>query len=353
MKILIAIDHFRAGGAERVASVLINQLCKEHEVHVVIMEEGINYPLDFEHIKIHLVDYKKGNKLIKVWSKLNNLRKIVREVNADVVYSFANFMSIYVAASLTGNNRRKVRLISSERTDPTREPTGYIARLLRNWAYSQSDFLVCQTPWVADYFKKKIKSQCVVIPNPITPNLPVWQGQNSNIIMTACRLEGQKNLPMLLNAFIRLHALYPNYKLIIYGEGLLRPQLETFIIDNQLQDYVELPGFNKDIHQAMVHSYMYVSSSDYEGISNSMLEALGIGIPTICTDCPVGGARMFINSSENGLLVPVGDDKALFQAMKRIIKDREFAIKCSQRSQMINEQIKASKIVEQWVKLIK
>ena len=47
MKILIAIDHFRAGGAERVASVLINQLCKEHEVHVVIMEEGINYPLDF------------------------------------------------------------------------------------------------------------------------------------------------------------------------------------------------------------------------------------------------------------------------------------------------------------------
>ena len=120
-----------------------------------------------------------------------------------------------------------------------------------------------------------------------------------------------------------------------------------------MTNHITMPGFSKEIHKAMVHSYMYVSSSDYEGISNSMLEALGIGIPTICTDCPVGGANMFINNGGNGLLVPVGDDEALFQAMRRMIEDKEFAMKCSQNSKLINEKIKIDHIAEQWINLIK
>lgn len=353
MKILIAIDHFRAGGAERVASVLINQLCKEHEVHVVIMEEGINYPLDFEHIKIHLVNYNPKNKIVKMWTKLSKLRKIIHNINADVIFSFANIMSIYISAALVGKNRNKVRLISSERTDPTHEPSNQIAKILRNRAYQSSDYLVCQTPWVADYFKKRIHTTCVVIPNPITPLLPIWKGKDSKIIMTACRLEEQKNLPMLIRSFARLYKIHSEYQLIIYGEGSLRSSLEQLIEEMVMTDHIIMPGFSKEIHKAMAHSYMYVSSSDYEGISNSMLEALGIGIPTICTDCPVGGANMFINNGDNGLLVPVGDDEALFQAMRRMIEDKEFAMKCSQNSKLINEKIKIDQIAEQWINLIK
>lgn len=58
---------------------------------------------------------------------------------------------------------------------------------------------------------------------------------------------------------------------------------------------------------------MFVSSSDFEGISNSMLEAMGMGLPVVVTDCPVGGARMVIQDGVNGLLVPVGDTKTMYE----------------------------------------
>ena len=80
-----------------------------------------------------------------------------------------------------------------------------------------------------------------------------------------------------------------------------------------------------NILEKVAPCYMYVSSSDFEGISNSMLEALGMGLPTVVTDCPVGGARMVINSGENGILVPVGDTKAMYEAMRSILKDPALA----------------------------
>lgn len=352
-KILVAIDHFKAGGAERVASVIINHLCKENEVHVVIMEEEINYPLDFNHIKLHVINYNNKNKITKIWTKISQLRQIIRNVNADIIFSFANIMSIYVAAALIRNGRDKVCLISSERTDPTHEPSNLITKKIRNWAYQSSDYLVCQTPWVANYFNKRIHTKCVVIPNPITPSLPIWKGENSKIIMTACRLEKQKNLPMLIKAFVKLHKYHSDYKLVIYGDGTLRSTLKTMIENYKMNDFISMPGFTKNIHKEMVNSYMYVSSSNYEGISNSMLEALGIGIPTICTDCPVGGASMFITNKENGLLVPVNDENELFNAMKIMIENKELALKCSQNSQNINEQINVNAIVNEWINIIK
>lgn len=353
MRIIVAIDHFKAGGAERVASVIINRLCLQHEVHVVVMEEEVNYPLDFEHITIHGIRYNTANKALKVWTKLRNYRRIVREVRADLILSFASFMSIYTAAALLWNGRRMTKVIMSERTDPMREPTSFLARYLRNRAYSSADFLVCQTPWVKDFFERKIRANCVVIPNPITPNLPEWRGQNSKVIMTACRLTGQKNLPLLLRAFKRLHEEHSDWQLIIWGDGELRKELESWVVAHGLKEAVRMPGFTRHSIGAMEQSYLYVSSSDYEGISNSMLEALGVGIPTICTDCPVGGARMFIDSGVNGLLVPVGNEEALLEAMRRMVEERNFALSCSVASRAVNETLRVEKVVDKWLELIK
>lgn len=353
MRIIVAIDHFKNGGAERVASVIINRLCVEHEVHVVVMDKEINYPLAFEHISIHVINYSVSSKVARVWSKIRNYRKIISDVKADLVLSFANFMSIYTAAALLGNGRKKTTVIMSERTDPRREPIGFVARYLRDLAYNSADFLVCQTPWVMDYFTKYIQAKCVVIPNPISPNLPKWNGFTSKVIMTACRFVEQKNLPLLLHAFKRLHSIHQDLHLVIWGDGELRSELSAWITSNGMDEYIEMPGFTRNAISEMEHSYMYVSSSDYEGISNSMLEALGVGIPTVCTDCPVGGADMFIDNGKNGLLVPVGDENALFEAMKKMVEDRNFALSCSKSSRSINDSIHVERVVNKWLELIK
>lgn len=351
MKILISIDHFKEGGAERVASVLANELCKKHEVHILVMEEGINYPLNLEKIKIHIAKYNKYNKLTKILTKVHRYRQIIKKVKPDIIYSLANIMSIYTMVALVGLKNKQMKVITSERTDPIHEPSSKITQLIRNWAYNKSDCLVCQTPWVKQYFEQRIKTKCVVIPNPITPNLPIWEGENSNIIMTACRFAHQKNIFLLLESFKKLHKEFPCIKLHIWGDGELRKEYEEWINKNNMTDIISLPGFTRNVTDKMINSYMYVSSSEYEGISNSMLEALGCGVPTICTDCPVGGASMAIDNGKTGLLVPTNDVNALYSAMKMMWKDKNLAKRCSNLSRNINIKFQAEKIVKEWEKL--
>lgn len=97
---------------------------------------------------------------------------------------------------------------------------------------------------------------------------------------------------------------------------------------------------------------IHVSSSDYEGISNSMLEALAIGLPCICTDCPVGGAKMVIKNNINGILIPVGDQKALEQKMILLAENDELIEKLSQNAVKIRTKLSISNIADEWISFI-
>ena len=97
---------------------------------------------------------------------------------------------------------------------------------------------------------------------------------------------------------------------------------------------------------------MFVSSSDREGISNSMLEAMAVGLPCVCTDCLGGGARMMIEDGENGLLVPMKDANALCLAMKKIIENPALAEKLSQNAVKIRERLEPEKICGQMLSAI-
>ena len=82
-----------------------------------------------------------------------------------------------------------------------------------------------------------------------------------------------------------------------------------------------------------------------------MLEALGIGLPCICTDCPVGGASMCIENGKNGLLTKVGDVNELFEAMKTLVKNPNLASKMSLASQSVNHGYNLERIIKKWIDL--
>ena len=81
-----------------------------------------------------------------------------------------------------------------------------------------------------------------------------------------------------------------------------------------------------------------------------MTEALAMGIPTISTDCPIGGARIYISSGENGLLVPVRDKEALTAAMVKVASDDAFADKISTNAAEVKEKYSVSGIAERFLK---
>src|SRR5699024_3518718 len=132
-------------------------------------------------------------------------------------------------------------------------------------------------------------------PNPVNSNLPTWiKSFENKTIITACRLIELKNIPMLIEAFEDLRKVLPGYKLKVFGEGPLKNELIESVRSLGLSEEITFPGFTTSIYNEMSKASLFVISSNYEGTSNSMLEAMAIGVPVISTDSPIGGARMFI-----------------------------------------------------------
>ncbi len=356
MKSIILTDHFGGGGAERVASLLINGLSNnpENEVHVCVFMNSNAYGVVMERVKFHLLSPRQYPYALNVLNRIKNFVKVIKAVKPDVIYSFGPIMASYVVIAVTISGLRKqIKIIASERNDPRKEPVSNLKKTVRDYCYNRSDVIVCQTQMAVDLLKqRKIHSKFVIIPNPISPNLPKWEGFESKEIINASRLTEQKNFPLLISAFKRIHTEFPEYRLIIYGDGELRIELQKLIESEELANCIKMPGFARDVHQIMAKALMYVSSSDYEGISNSMLEALGIGLPCVCTDCPVGGAGMYIKDGVSGILTTVGNEEELYNGIKKLIMNPTFAASLSKESVKIREELTLERITNMWINLI-
>lgn len=348
MKRVAVISHSAAGGgAERVATVIANGLCRLEQTEVffcAIHSDKREYFLD-DRVSYTFISEEGDSRMARMLSRMKGLRRLLKDNRIDVMISFV-YDEGYAAMFMP-----KLKKIYSLRNDPSR------IKRRRMWIierlYVHADQVVFQTNDAKAFFGRRIRKHGTVIPNPIEPALPYWQEQDHDReIIAAGRLNSQKNFPMLLRAFAIFHKDYPEYRLTICGDGDDRSKLTQLAGKLGISDSVTFTGHVTDIHERMTRAAMYVSSSDYEGISNSMLEALAIGIPTICTDCPVGGARMFIDSGVNGFLVPVGDHEALAQAMAELAGNTELCRSFSAASQKIREELDAANICEKWRQLI-
>ena len=139
----------------------------------------------------------------------------------------------------------------------------------------------------------------------------------------------------------------------IYGDGPLRDELQEYIELLKIGKKAFLLQFESDLHNKIKDCAMFVTSSDFEGLSNSLLEAMAIGMPVIATDCLGGGAKSVINNESNGLLVPRGDAEKLCCAMKSYIENLSLSESCGQNAQKIREEFSVNSITDKWLDLFK
>ncbi|RAS82337.1 hypothetical protein A3864_01940 [Priestia endophytica] len=335
------------GGAERVISVLSNELINRGiEVNILtIYGDRVDYPLN-PGINHYAIECKSTLRFLRPIERIYKIRKYLKKIKTDTVVSFLADVNIH---TLLATILMNLKVVVSERNDPYNDPSSKLIRNIRDRVYYLSDGFVFQTPDAKAYFPEKIQRKGTIIANPIKDNLPTrWKGERKKEIVCVSRLSPQKNIKMLIDSYYKFEKEYPNYLLKIYGEGPLRTELENYVEELSLTRKVIFCGFKKDIHAEIKESSLFVLSSNYEGISNSMLEALAMGLPVISTNCPIGGSRMFINSYDNGILVPVGDSSALYEAMKNVIKDPELANKLSENATDINNELNPRKVCEKW-----
>jgi glycosyltransferase involved in cell wall biosynthesis len=225
--------------------------------------------------------------------------------------------------------------------------------------YDRADRMVFQTEDAKAVYPENISKKGTVISNPIKAGLPQpYFGERSNCITTFCRISKQKNLPVMVEAFAKIHAEYPKYILRIIGDAPNaedKQELEDIkrlINKLQINDFVKFEPFMSNVHEAIIKDSMYVSSSDYEGISNAMLEAMAIGMPVVCTDCPIGGAKATINDGVNGLLVPIKNPQELYKAIKRVIEEDGLADKLSHNAAKLREELSLDKTTDKWLAVL-
>lgn len=331
MKIVYVLKTLSKGGAERVISNLANySINKGDEVYIItLIDSKIEYKLNS---KVSVITCGGGlNKFSKVFSffhLVKFIRKKLSEISPDIILSFlpqANFVTLLA-------NRNKFSTIISARNDHKIEFPNRKYKFLMRWLYPKADAFIFQTGDQKKYFEEiGLKKMHAIIPNPIDDDFVVepYKGKREKNIVSIGRLVRQKNQKLLIESFSEIYREYNDYKLIIYGEGKLKDELNKYIMDLKLDNSVMLAGNVDNIKEKIYKSSLFVLSSDFEGMPNSLMEAMALGVPSISTDCPCGGPKTLIENGVNGVLVEVNNKVQMVNAIKKVLDDEEFSRKIS------------------------
>ena len=331
------------GGAERVISILAEHYRKKgYKVYIVMLWHNIvGYEL---HSDIEIVDMslEGGITLKNLPKQIKNLKKFLKELKPQVVLSF-----IYINNVVTyfATKRLNLRFIPSERNDPSLEKRNFLLRYLINKSYTKSNITIQQTERSKNYFPKKVRKNSVVIPNPISVKTVV-QDKREKLVVTAGRLEPQKNHKMLINAFAKFNKIHPDFKLIIYGEGSLREELENQIQTLGLTERVLLPGNVENIHEKMSNALIFALSSDFEGLSNALLEAMMMGLTCVSTNC--AGADEAIENGVNGILVPIKDEEAFSKCLCELAENEEYCLSLGEKARETSQRYSFDNVLSLW-----
>jgi len=350
MRILFYIASLGLGGAERVVCILANALAtKGYEVHIgLVVNRNVLYELS-DDVNVHFMDCEKDmhmNAANRYFYRVQKIKRLAKTVKPCVAISFMAETNIDVCMAMLGLN---IPLIVSERNDPAVDPASRIKQMMRRFLYVRPRGFVFQTPDAQAYFSKSIRDRSVIILNPLSDNLPARKNSNDEKrIVSACRLDKQKNLPLMIDAFQVFVSKHPEYSLEIYGDGKLKDQLKRLIEDKKLNDKIKLMGYCADVHNKVADASMFVLTSDYEGMPNALLEAMAMGIPCISTDCPCGGPRMLMEDGKKGILIPVGDKQELVNAMLFYAENPQEAEKYGLNARQIKEMADRECVVSQW-----
>lgn len=348
MRISFFIGGMSRGGAERVISILANDYCNRGwDVDIVLLLQNmVEYDLD-SRIRIVDITKKAGGYLQNAPRWLLGIRRYLRKRKPDRVVSFIGRINALV---LTASIGLKLPVVVSERNDPKHDGRGAFMQSYCNRIYRRAKAIVYQNAHERSCFDKSLESKGCIIPNPVSV-AAVRDGQLPPIVTTAGRLIEQKNQKVLIDAMAQVHKAYPEVKCRIYGEGSLRQALQTQIDSLSLTDTVTLEGNVKDIHARLAQCGIFALTSDFEGLSNALIEAMMVGLPCITTDYP--GARELITDGENGLVVPMNDADALASAIVKLIENNDrCADILAKHGKESAAGFRAETVLEQWHSVI-
>ena len=363
MKILLAARMFDnlAGGLERSASRLLNDMCKRgHDVHLLTWDQAgaeCYYPLD-DRITWHKLDMGDPMQVASTALRLKRMlqiRRIVYQAGIDSVVAFQSGAFLSVALSLFGTG---IPVIASERNPPQRfylQHKGLTRQLVFS-CFLLAKKLILQMPSYRDHFPAYLSNRIEIIPNPVYPSKTrsnLAREREKKVLLSVGRLEYEKNMQVLVKAFCKIANDHPDWILRIAGEGVDREELEKIASANNLIERIELPGNINDVTHEYLEADLFCLTSRWEGFPNALVEAFAAGLPAIgFADC--AGLNELIINEHNGLLAEgINNPDSLAETLSVLMKDKEKRISYAENSVKISEKYTPDSVFDLWEQLFK
>lgn len=359
MKIAILTHSIGFGGVEKNIAFLSERLITRGEFVYVVYIKGI-IPTYMEKERMSFVsgvvlkEIEAGQRRgLRRLAQIQRLKSFLKKEKIDIIIGFTKYPNFM--ASIAGK-ALKVPVIIAERGDPYVDYQSALLDKLFLKVISKAEGAVFQTVEAGKFYPQILQSRSAVVPNPIflseVPKIAPVENRNKTIISIGRLDNVQKRYDVMLDAFKLFSDVHGEYQLLIYGSGLDEEKIKEWITEKNLVDKVRLMGVSKCPTKDMATEGYFLITSDYEGISNSLLEAMAIGMPVVSTDSTPGGARMLIKDHVNGILVPVRDAKSVADALSELVENPDLAAKCGEEAKKVLVEFSKDRIFSMWYDFI-
>ena len=360
---MIVIHSLGGGGAERVAVdmcdywlqlgcrvTLVTQSSPDTDAYAV--PEGVDRrALGLAAASTGRISGMASN-LRRVWA----LRRLIRKLRPHVVLGMMTTASVL---SILAARRMSTRVIATEHTHPPSQMLAPMWETLRRKTYPRAHAVVALTSGTATWLEQHVPgSKVTVIPNsvrwPMEVGEPVIEPparDGRKRVLAVGRLHPHKGFDILLRAFAQLVDHFPDWDLVILGEGDEREALHAQIEDAKLEERVSLPGRVGNLSAWYEQSDLYVLSSRVEGLSNTLIEAMASGLPVIAFDCETGPREIIRHGIDGVLVEQVEDEDALAAHMADLMARPERRKSLARRAIDVRDRFSTARVMSMWCEL--
>lgn len=352
-KIVFHVSSLAKGGSERVLVNLASYFASLDEYEVIMAthrEDKVEYPLPqgVRRINVDLEGNEiSKSRVVNFFRRNMKMRNAWKAEKADLVLSVftkTNFRTIITTMGLP--TKAVVAVVSI----PAAEYPTFLLRMCAQVLFALGDGVVLKTNEQGLFFRKAVRKKAVVLPNSVNPDFlrDRYNGERKKEIVLVGRLVDDKNPQLLINAFSKIADEFPDWFVSIYGEGEIRGKLENMVNELNMESKVYFRGVQNNIADKIESASIFVLASNVEGMPNVLLEAMSLGMAAISTNVTGGGPAQLIQNGKNGLLIPMNDEKALIDALRKLMSDEILREKLGMEAHKIQEYTNPQHVNKMW-----
>ncbi|NKB75737.1 MAG: glycosyltransferase [Gammaproteobacteria bacterium] len=355
--LVMVISSLRSGGAERVASTVANAFAQKMRVTIVCLsnKEDAFYSLSGD-VSVMYLDLLSPQSSVMGAVKANvyrirTMRKTIKDLEPDLIVSFMLETNVLMFLSQLAV---KTPLVVCEHTDPELVQHKLPWRVLRNLTYRLCDRVVVLNEYMKSWFEKSGSRRVCVIPNPIQV------GVNDNVdlqtpkpyILGMGRLIASKSFDRLIEAYAMTRQTFPDWHLVIAGDGGLKEVLQQQIVARDLEGYVHLIGNTSQPQRWMKQAEIFASTSKIEAFPMAICEAMMSGLPVVAVAYNPGVETLIPATA--GFVVPqdekpnLGCEQLFVTALEELMGDVEKRKRMGKQAAQSVEKYAVANVIKQW-----